>query len=112
MENEEDERLKQLIRDLKIKKGSRKAKEETLSLKAACIEISNNNHTNWKRRRLDQERNRAKYESLGDKVLEKGKRLSKGREKNRKLPQSLKSHGKIQTKGRDKDRINQKTLNW
>ena len=69
LEDDEDERLKLLIRDLRIKKRSRKAEEETLSLRAACIEISNDNYVAWKRRRLDQERDRENYGIWGDKVL-------------------------------------------
>ena len=114
LEQKAEETIQLGIKDLKSNKRSRPMKTKCLTktLKSICVEITNENITNWNKRRKLENENRMKTDAIETESLERTKRINKRDSKKTDTVKTLMKKGVMKSDKRDKRLINMKTGYW
>ena len=110
----EENSYKRMLRETKVPKRnrSRENRERTKDMKAACIEIQNENLSKWKKRRKLELIEREKTDKLDEENLKRMKRKNLCNYKKNITLKTLKDTGLLERKGLTKDMIEEKTALW
>ena len=106
--------FKNLLRETKLPKRNRSKENlmRTRNMKAACIEIQNNNLINWNKRRKKEIEVREKTDKIETENLERMKRKNLSMYKKKKTLKHLKEKGLVERKGETRELILEKTALW